>query len=118
LSHFDIKTNILPRQALFVAFNWKTVETKCSCGIPHAGQHVDADLLKDFPANAYSTLARVALLTSVVGSFPVFMFIVRSSLCKVRKRIHLLRHFMLKMHHFTKTGSVQTWGKQHSKIQI
>ena len=30
-----------------------------TCGYLYYGQNVDPDLLKDFPANSYSTLARV-----------------------------------------------------------
>lgn len=35
------------------------------CGYLYYGQNVDPDLLKDFPANGYSTLARVNLIFSV-----------------------------------------------------
>ena len=47
------------------------------------GSTVNADLLKCFPKNAISTVARVGILLSVTGSYPIFMYIVRKSVCKM-----------------------------------
>ena len=47
------------------------------------GSTVNADLLKCFPKNAVSTVARVGILLSVTGSYPIFMYIVRKSVCKM-----------------------------------
>ena len=47
------------------------------------GQNVAQDMLTDFPSNIWSTLARCGILLSVIASFPVFMLIVRNSVCKV-----------------------------------
>lgn len=47
------------------------------------GLSVHSDLLTCFPKGSVSTVARLGIVLSVTGSFPIFMFIVRKSVCKV-----------------------------------
>ena len=47
------------------------------------GAAVNADLLKCFAKNTISTVARAGILLSVTGSYPIFMYIVRKSVCKM-----------------------------------
>ena len=47
------------------------------------GTLVPGDLLTAFPSSPAATVARVGILLSVTGSYPIFMFIVRKSVCKI-----------------------------------
>eukprot|EP01052_Picozoa_sp_SAG31_P013528 SAG31_NODE_815_length_11876_cov_2.189182_7_plen_107_part_00 len=47
------------------------------------GKFVDTDLLRDFPEGLPATVARLAILLSVSASYPLFMFIARTSVTQV-----------------------------------